>query len=265
MAHRLGLAAASLASAAFLGISFTTNPSKAADIPVAASAIAAGYSWSGCYIGANLGWLGSADRFDTSPSANIGLTPAERAAATRQHSFQNSAMVAGGAQAGCLWQRARSPLAFGIELDFNGFRLKDSRTTHVADFGNLPEHFERITKELTWFSTLRGRLGYAIDRRLAYATGGLAVANISSSFEFNNDFPVYAGSGSSTRYGWTAGGGLEYGFGDNWTARIEYLYIDLGTFSYQAPHAFADSVWYVDAHLRSHVVRLGVNYRFGRP
>ncbi len=71
---------------------------------------------------------------------------------------------------------------------------------------------------------MRGRLGYAADRFMPYVTGGLAVGDIKASL------PGFAG-GSATNVGWTAGGGIEFAIAGHWTAKAEYLYVDLGHFS----------------------------------
>ena len=76
----------------------------------------------------------------------------------------------------------------------------------------------------SWLATVRGRVGYAFDRFLPYITGGLAVGNIKASQ------PGFTG-GDDTNAGWTAGGGLEFVIAGNWTAKAEYLYVDLGKFN----------------------------------
>ena len=76
-----------------------------------------------------------------------------------------------------------------------------------------------------WLGTARGRLGYAFDRLLPYITGGGAFGNVRASI---NPGPIV--SATNTRIGWTVGAGLEYAFLGNWTAKIEYLYVDLGSF-----------------------------------
>jgi outer membrane immunogenic protein len=97
-----------------------------------------------------------------------------------------------------------------------------------------------------WFGTLRGRLGYAINNVMPYVTGGLAYGE------------VKAESGSlsedKTQLGWTLGVGAEVGLTPNWSAKIEYLYMDLGQRYY--------SITGVENGLESSVLRVGVNYHF---
>ena len=72
-----------------------------------------------------------------------------------------------------------------------------------------------------WLGTARGRIGYAFDRFLPYFTAGAAFGDIKGTVGAVNDF-------SATKVGWTGGAGVEYAFIDNWSAKLEYLYVDLG-------------------------------------
>ena len=72
----------------------------------------------------------------------------------------------------------------------------------------------------TWLATLRGRLGYSVDRWLPYITGGGASGNAYVSSP--------GGAVSDTKGGWSAGAGIEWAFLPNWSAKVEYLYVDLG-------------------------------------
>src|SRR6185312_12047858 len=85
-----------------------------------------------------------------------------------------------------------------------------------------------------WLVTLRPRLGYAFDRLLLYATGGLAIANqkfSQSIVQLNTPF-VETGAVSRTSTGWTAGAGAEYALDNRWSLKAEYLYVDLGSVSF---------------------------------
>ena len=80
-----------------------------------------------------------------------------------------------------------------------------------------------------WLATFRGRIGYAFDRWLPYITGGGAYGNVKATVSV----PIagLSASASNNQFGWTVGAGLEYAFLGNWTAKIEYLYVDLGSFN----------------------------------
>ena len=96
------------------------------------------------------------------------------------------------------------------------------------------------------------RLGYAADRFLPYVTGGAAFGNIQAST------PGFAGS-STTNLGWTVGAGIEFALAGNWTAKAEYLYVDLGNFNcgLGCGAAAVNHVSFSD-----NILRGGFNYRF---
>jgi len=257
---RSPLAANLLLSLGALGLVWA-QPSHAADLP----GVVVVHNWTGCYLGAHVGWMGGADRLSTYPGPSVpSIAPAEVPLVTNSYSSQESAGFAGGAQIGCNWQGTRSPLMLGVEMDFSRSGLRESTIAAYPDVDlaniTVPDHFEVVTKSLEWFSTIRGRLGFAQDRWLAYLTGGVAVARIESSLDWNEG--TFVGSDARTRFGWTAGGGLEYAFGKNWSAKVEYLYLDFGKYTWEAPHATVDQSWKVDVDAQEHVVRAGLNYRF---
>jgi outer membrane immunogenic protein len=138
--------------------------------------------------------------------------------------------IAGGGQLGYNWQL--SPFVFGVETDIQA---------SAADDTFAPYKFSN-----PWFGTLRARIGYAINNVMLYGTGGLAYGELKGEF--------FGLEEDKTLVGWTAGAGIEYGFTQNWTAKLEYLYMDLASRTY--------SITGVDNGLHSSFVRLGVNYRF---
>ncbi|HEY6619056.1 MAG TPA: outer membrane beta-barrel protein [Steroidobacteraceae bacterium] len=106
---------------------------------------------------------------------------------------------------------------FGVEgdWDYPGINTGTSTTicsaTGACQVGN------------NWLATVRGRAGWAADRVLFYGTAGGAFANVQAQ--------VGRVTTTKTQSGWTAGAGVQWAFADNWTARVEYLYVDLGTYS----------------------------------
>ena len=116
------------------------------------------------------------------------------------------------------------------------------------------------TDALNWFGTVRGRLGWAMDRWLPYVTGGWAYGEGTVSGVTTTTIPSSNTFSASQFYsGWTVGGGLEWAFLDHWTARVEYLYIDFGngpTVAASAKLSIAGGV------LTDNIVRGGVNYKF---
>ena len=103
-----------------------------------------------------------------------------------------------------------------------------------------------------WFGTGRARIGYAWDRLLPYITGGAAFGDIKMS-------PNTGAEETRTRFGWTVGGGVEYAFGGPWSAKVEYLYTDLGSATCSAASCGGTDT---DVSFRANTVRAGVNYRF---
>ncbi|HXW25852.1 MAG TPA: outer membrane protein [Xanthobacteraceae bacterium] len=138
--------------------------------------------------------------------------------------------VAGGVQGGFNWQAGSIVLGGETDLQVSGA----SASVGAFEFSN------------PWFGTLRGRVGYALNNILFYGTGGVA---------FGTGTAELSGlSESHSSIGWTAGGGLEVGLTPHWTAKAEYLYIDLGAQNYALTGLSHD--------ITSNVLRLGVNYRF---
>jgi outer membrane immunogenic protein len=236
------------------------------------SVAVAAFSWTGCYVGGNVGWIRGDATLDNFPSGQyvVFLTPAERALNSHSYDLDGSGFT-GGLQIGC--NKQWNNLVLGVEADFNWTSLSESVTATYPAVGPWPITTETVSHKLDWFSTFRARAGYAVDRVLIYATGGLAVGHVKSSYS-SVIAPVaptnFAGSASDTRIGWTVGGGFEYAFTNNWTAKVEYLYLDFDSFSYNSNFTPnppfsppAGSTWTTDGRSREHVVRVGLNYKFG--
>ncbi len=137
---------------------------------------------------------------------------------------------AGGAQAGYNWQTG--PWVFGVEGDIEATGASD--TFAPWKFSN------------PWFGTVRGRAGYALGNILFYGTAGLAFGELRGE--------TFGLSETHTNAGWTAGIGAEFGLTQNWSAKLEYLYVDL-----------ADSNFLITGvpnGYRFGTVRAGVNYHF---
>jgi outer membrane immunogenic protein len=246
----------------------------AADIAVKAVPVkappAATYSWRGCYVGGNAGWINGADVLNTYPSGTLSgrVDPLPIS-----HSYKPGGSAAtAGAQVGCNWQGGGQPLVFGIEADINWSGLAEGATatypTIVQPGATWTPHTETVTKKLDWFSTYRLRAGYQLDRTLLYVTAGGAVGQARSSLNYNaftigTDF-LLNGASTATRFGWTAGAGIEYALAGNWSLRAEYLYVDLGNFSFDAPLVVAPDgrAWGLTTKVRENIVRAGINYKF---
>jgi outer membrane immunogenic protein len=104
----------------------------------------------------------------------------------------------------------------------------------------------------SWLSTVRGRVGYSFGRFMPYVTGGLAVGDIRAA-------TAGFSGGDTTNAGWTVGAGLELALPGNWTAKAEYLRVDLGSFNCTGCGALPPD----NVSLQENVFRAGVNYHFG--
>jgi outer membrane immunogenic protein len=138
----------------------------------------------------------------------------------------------------------------GIEADWQAANLTGSASS--ALFGGYT-----ISTKVNDYGSLRGRLGYAMDRWLVFATGGWAWGKASTSYANTGAAPFF--TNTFTGNGWTAGGGVEYAITNNWLARIEYRYTDLGSHSYiDVPSNSGET----GNRVTINDVRLGVAYKF---
>jgi outer membrane immunogenic protein len=183
------------------------------------------YNWSGLYIGGTVGYASGTSDWDLG-----GLTVA---------SISPKGMVYG-VTLGYNWQAGS--FVYGLEGDYNFANVKG--TDNACFLG-----FAVCEAENRWFATFRGRVGYAFDRFLPYLTAGGAYGNV----ELN--VPAIPATFSDSNFGYTVGGGLEYAFLGNWTGKLEYLFVDLGTFTGTGGLG--------EASFHQHVLRVGLNYKFG--
>ena len=181
------------------------------------------YRWTGCYGGLNAGgvWSPGIDAF--------GLT--------------------GGGQVGCNWQS--NMFVWGGEADIQYTGLDGSRDV-FAPGASAHESFRS-----RWLATFRGRLGWLVTPKMNfYATGGLAVANVNTASSVNFNGTINNVSDSTTHAGWTLGAGLEWKFAERWSAKVEYLYVDLGHATDPLP------ISNNDLSLTENIFRIGINYHF---
>ena len=220
---------AGVAALALLATSFSA---QAADIPrpvyKGPRSVVAYYNWTGFYLGANGGYGWGTSNWDSPLISN-----------------RPKGWLAGGT-VGFNYQMGS--FVWGLEGDFDWADVAGSSACGA---------FTCETKN-TWLATARGRLGYAFDRWLPYFTGGAAFGRV----EASSTNPAATGA-SDTLTGWTIGGGLEYAFLGNWSAKVEYLYVDLGNFNCGV--ACAPAVLNNDVSFKENVVRAGINYKFSGP
>jgi len=223
-------------------------------------------TWGGFYVGLNAGYaFGASNNVLLGPGGNV---PAFQAlqltgAVPYNVSVNNDGFIGGG-QIGYNWQYGN--IVAGIEADIQGIAGSSGSANTVGAFG--PFLFGTQTnRSLDYLGTVRGRIGYAITPTLLlYGTGGLAYGGTNVGFTLAGPAPFNTASTfSDTRVGWTAGGGVEWMFIPNWSAKVEYLYYNLG--SVAAPAAFVTGGGNFasitpQTKFDGHVVRAGVNYHF---
>lgn len=226
------------------GVSKTFLTTTAVSALLAAPALAADpavyrappvFTWTGFYIGAHAGAALSDSSYRN--SAGFGWRG--------PNSGNDPAGVLGGLQAGYNWQAGN--LVLGVEADISAANASGN----VAVLPAAPIAVYRSS--LDWMGTLRLRGGFAFDRTLIYATGGLAYGGAKQSL-FDAAFPFTASVGNRT--GWAAGVGVEYALTNNWSTRIEYIYTQFNNRSVATNgygFTFRNSV---------SVARAGLNYKF---
>jgi len=213
----------------------------AADLPVKATPVpAAIYDWTGFYIGVTAGGsVGASDHVDR----GTGLSDANG---------YNITGGLGGGTIGYNWQISR--FVIGFEGD-GSWGSEYGSNTDLGAVGNPA--FLSFTKE-TWVATARVRVGYAVDNLLFYGTGGYAAAGAEAGIKDANSLALLA-STTSTHSGWTAGGGLEWGFAPNWSAKFEMLYMQLNSTTFNTLQGEGPR----SVPLNDTIARVGINYRFG--
>jgi outer membrane immunogenic protein len=208
----------------------TAQGALAADLSVAPlykappPAMAPAYNWSGFYLGINGGGGWGHSYWDANATG-----------------VRTSGGLVGGT-AGYNWQFGSAVV--GVEGDIDWANLKGTNTSTLCPAG--------CSTSDSWLSTVRGRVGYAFGGVLPYVTGGLAVGDIRAAT------PGFAGA-TDTNAGWTVGGGLEFALPGNWSAKAEYLHVDLGRFNCGANCAVAATD---NVSMHDDIIRAGVNYRF---
>ena len=243
------------------------------------------WNWTGFYIGGNVGYSWgrsntTVDFYNTATGALIALPPGS----VNNARFNMDGAIAGG-QAGYNWQS--SNWVFGLEADIQWSDEKGRANYLCAATVNGGVCLPGLTflpagalgtavaydQKLEWFGTVRGRAGVSVTpQTLLYVTGGLAYGSIKTTGSiagYNGNLVVAAiGSNTDTRVGWTVGAGAEFMFTRNWSAKLEYLYMDLGDFNnanFVALAAPATIGVRTSSNFTDHIARVGINYRWGGP
>ena len=214
-------------AAAVLAASISANAAdlpRAAPMPTKAPPVYAPppFTWNGFYLGVNGGWGWGSSHSDLFGHTN---TSGGLAGGTIGYNMQFGGWV------------------LGLEADMDWSDV-DGTTNFNCPAG--------CTVRNKWLNTDRGRIGYAFGNFMPYVTGGLAVGDV----KVTN--PGFAGT-DPTQLGWTAGVGAEYAISGPWSAKVEYLHVDLGNFNcgLSCGPTTTDNI-----NFHENQVRGGINYRF---
>jgi outer membrane immunogenic protein len=224
----------------FIGVTLTVltaaDVATAADMsvpPMPAAFVPPPFSWTGFYIGANLGggWA-SGTLSDNFTGASLGTS---------------STGVVGGSQLGYNYQIGN--LVLGAEWTFDGTSLNASRTVGALQGSTNTD----------WMTTVAARFGIAANNWLFYGKAGGGWANNNATLtNLNNGLQV---STSNTNGGWLAGGGVEYAFAPRWSAKLEYNYLGLNSWNVNST-IFAPNADRFSVNRNIQTLLVGVNYRF---
>jgi outer membrane immunogenic protein len=283
------IAGAAVMACALAGVTAASAADMAPRMYTKAPIPVAIYDWTGFYIGGNVGYgWGRAGTDGTqtgtqsvsefaaiSGALRPGFPVVTPLASAPLSGRSNLNGVIGGGQAGYNWQRGT--WLFGLETDIQGSGQRGS--SDVCTLAGCPPGSTVFTAnyKLDWFGTARGRIGFLpTDRVLLYATGGLAYGGVSASA------PLIPLSWGSTRAGWTVGAGAEAAIDNNWSVKLEYLYMDLGnvgggsTTSTTVVTQLGTPVRFntvtttaltsaFSTRFTDNILRVGSNYRFNAP
>jgi outer membrane immunogenic protein len=255
--------------------------------------------WCGWYVGVNAGGTFGGNNSTTVASSPGSPNPAQINAPIFAANYASLASgvggggsnggFIGGGQIGYNWQFNPSlSYVVGLEADFQGLGANTGSASSsrglVDQFGNSLTTTTSVQHNLDYLGTVRGRIGFLVNPALlVFGSGGLAYGGIKSSTSVSQTIsnteigPAFtSGSLSDTRVGWTLGAGAEWMFLSNWSAKVEYLYYDLGGANYGAgisaplliaPAAGAGSPLFsnpitASTRFNGNIVRAGVNWHF---
>ena len=234
-----------LARVAVGALLVSATSALAADLPSrkvapVAPVVAPAFTWTGFYVGADLGGaFGYAKDSVWYNGVNYG-----------SKAF-NSSGVVGGVHAGYNYQMGAVVLGAEADIWYNGI------SSRAAWAGNGA--VGTLKNDLGWQGTIRARAGYAIDRALLFVTAGVAIAAPETTLSATSGLGGMTASSSSTRAGFTVGGGAEYAFTNNWIGKIEYRYADYGTQTIAGGNVVNGAV---KNSAQVNTVTAGVSYKF---
>jgi outer membrane immunogenic protein len=198
------------------------------------------YNWTGIYLGINGGVGAGNSNWSDGPIGTTG-------------SFPTSSFLIGGA-AGINYQLGE--YVFGIEGDGDWTNLHGNSGSSCGAISTVVTPPVSSQTQSQWLATVRGRVGYAVDRIRLYCTAGAAFGNIQTGLNPPSTFD------SSVETEWTLSAGLEYAFAQNWTAKIEYLFVDLPNGSCTTIGNCGGAAGSI-VTFNENIIRAGLNFKFG--
>jgi outer membrane immunogenic protein len=203
------------------------------------------FSWTGCYIGGNIGGGWASHSSNDVTGAVTGVIGADLGSHT-------ASGLIGGGQIGCDYQAG--VWVFGVQGMFDGSGMQGSNTDATGLFV--------VNSNIPWLATVTGRVGVtAAPTVLVYAKGGGAW--VRDNYTVTAVPGIVLGNASSTPSGWTVGGGVEWAFAGNWTAFAEYNYLDFGTPGVNFTPAVGAATFPINIKQNINSFMVGINYRFG--
>jgi len=242
-----------LAAGAALSALAAACPALAADLAVKAPpvmpVVAPVYNWTGFYIGGNVGgaWVGNNNVTDSIFGVNF------------NNNGSNNGRFIGGGEVGFNYQY--NNFVFGVEGDFDWAANSNNSSNGIA----TPAGILQVTDNDRWVSTVAARFGVAFDRWLVYGKAGGGWVG-SNSFTVNNlsNGTSFTASNNNTDGGWLVGGGVEWAFAGNWSAKIEYDYLGLNSRSFTtAGFIIPAGDTFTISNFNVQMVKFGINYKFG--
>jgi outer membrane immunogenic protein len=238
-------------------LAIAVTPAFAADMTPAYKAApmappVAIYNWTGFYIGGHIGggWA---------ENESIQLAPGSVSFPTGTAFTKNNLSgFLGGVQGGFNWQ-ASNNFVLGVEGEYSWADLNGTASTVSVVNGFVTT----ATAKINDLALATGRLGYAANNWLFYVKGGGAwgQASTNGTGVLANGTPFNTTSSSTNRSGWVVGGGVEWGFAPNWSAKIEYDHIDFGS-STVAINTTPGTTNFISTSQTVDLVKGGINYRF---
>jgi len=202
----------------------------AADLPLRAPPpvyVAPVFSWTGFYVGGQLGYAWGKDPVTVNSNFTEEFLTLDPFTSAQRQSSPSGAI--GGAHIGYNWQINQFVLGVETNVDatnFNGQQSIFSVASFAGGFTDIGELRDNIRSTIQ--GTFHGRAGWAWNNWLFYGTGGVAFTDFTSNYQFAS---ILTDDRTSTRVGWTAGGGIEWAFNNNWIFGVEYRYSDFGHFT----------------------------------